>query len=133
MMIGKINHLGIAVKSLAETEKQWKDVLGLKKIGEEEVAAQKVKVAMFKVGESKVELLEATSPESAIAKFLEKRGEGIQHICFQVEDIKQALAEMKAKGAPVIDAEPRIGAGGHKVAFLHPKGFNGVLIELLEE
>ena len=132
-MIGKINHLGIAVKSLAETEKQWKDVLGLKKLGEEEVAAQKVKVAMFKVGESKVELLEATSPESAIAKFLEKRGEGIQHICFQVDDIKQALAEMKAKGAPVIDAEPRIGAGGHKVAFLHPKGFNGVLIELLEE
>jgi methylmalonyl-CoA/ethylmalonyl-CoA epimerase len=132
-MIGKINHLGIAVKSLAETEKQWQDVLGLKKLGEEEVAAQKVKVAMFKVGESKVELLEATSPESAIAKFLEKRGEGIQHICFQVDDIKQALAEMKAKGAPVIDAEPRIGAGGHKVAFLHPKGFNGVLIELLEE
>ena len=132
-MIGKINHLGIAVKSLAESEKQWKDVLGLKKIGEEEVAGQKVKVAMFKVGESKVELLEATSPDSAIAKFLEKRGEGIQHICFQVDDIKQALAEMKAKGAPVIDAEPRIGAGGHKVAFLHPKGFNGVLIELLEE
>ncbi len=132
-MIGKINHLGIAVKSLAETEKQWKDVLGLKKLGEEEVAAQKVKVAMFKVGESKVELLEATSPDSAIAKFLEKRGEGIQHICFQVDDLKQALAEMKAKGAPVIDAEPRIGAGGHKVAFLHPKGFNGVLIELLEE
>ena len=132
-MIGKINHLGIAVKSLAETEKQWQDVLGLKKIGEEEVAAQKVKVAMFKVGESKVELLEATSPDSAIAKFLEKRGEGIQHICFQVDDLKQALAEMKAKGAPVIDAEPRIGAGGHKVAFLHPKGFNGVLIELLEE
>ena len=132
-MIGKINHLGIAVKSLAETEKQWKVVLGLKKLGEEEVAAQKVKVAMFKVGESKVELLEATSPDSAIAKFLEKRGEGIQHICFQVDDIKQALAEMKAQGAPVIDAEPRIGAGGHKVAFLHPKGFNGVLIELLEE
>ena len=132
-MIGKINHLGIAVKSLAETEKQWKEVLGLQKIGEEEVAGQKVKVAMFKVGESKVELLEATSPDSAIAKFLEKRGEGIQHICFQVDDIKQALAEMKAKGAPVIDAEPRIGAGGHKVAFLHPKGFNGVLIELLEE
>jgi len=132
-MIGKINHLGIAVKSLAETEKQWKEVLGLEKIGEEEVAAQKVKVAMFKVGESKVELLEATSPDSAIAKFLDKRGEGIQHVCFQVDDIKQALAEMKAKGAPVIDAEPRIGAGGHKVAFLHPKGFNGVLIELLEE
>ena len=132
-MIGKINHLGIAVKSLAESEKQWQEVLGLKKLGEEEVAAQKVKVAMFKVGESKVELLEATSPDSAIAKFLEKRGEGIQHICFQVDDLKQALAEMKAKGAPVIDAEPRIGAGGHKVAFLHPKGFNGVLIELLEE
>jgi methylmalonyl-CoA/ethylmalonyl-CoA epimerase len=132
-MITKINHLGIAVQSLAQTEKQWKEVLGLQKLGEEEVAAQKVKVAMFKVGESKVELLEATSPESAIAKFLDKRGEGIQHICFQVDDIKQALAEMKAKGAPVIDAEPRIGAGGHKVAFLHPKGFNGVLIELLEE
>jgi methylmalonyl-CoA epimerase len=132
-MIVKINHLGIAVKSLAEAEKQWGEVLGLKKLGEEEVAAQKVKVAMFKVGESKVELLEPTSPESAIAKFLEKRGEGIQHVCFQVDDIKQALAEMKAKGAPVIDAEPRIGAGGHKVAFLHPKGFNGVLIELLEE
>lgn len=132
-MIGKINHLGIAVKSLAEAEKQWGPVLGLKKLGEEEVPEQKVRVAMFQVGESKVELLEPTSPDGAIGKFLDKRGEGIHHLCFQVDDIKQALEKMKAQGAPVIDAEPRRGAGGHKVAFLHPKGFNGVLVELLED
>jgi len=132
-MIGKINHLGIAVQSLTQSEGLWGSVLGLKKVGEEEVVEQKVRVAMFKVGESKVELLEPTSPDSAIGKFLDKRGEGIHHICFQVDNIKKALEEMKAKGAPVIDQEPRIGAGGHKVAFLHPKGFNGVLIELLEE
>ena len=132
-MIGKINHLGIAVKSLAEAEKQWGPALGLKKIGEETVAEQKVKVAMFKVGESKVELLEPTAPDGAIGKFLANRGEGIHHVCFQVDDIKQAIADLKAKGAPLIDQEPRLGAGGHKVAFIHPKGFNGVLVELLED
>ncbi len=129
----KINHLGIAVKSLDRASALWEKVLGLEKTGEEYVAEQNVKVAMFRIGESKIELLEPAKPDSPIGKFLEKRGEGIHHICLEVENLEKTLAELKKKDAPLIDDKPRIGAGGHKVAFLHPKGFNSVLIELLED
>jgi methylmalonyl-CoA epimerase len=128
----KINHLGIAVKSLERASALWENVLGLKKVGEEYVPEQNVKVAMFQIGESKIELLEPTKPDSPIGKFLEKKGEGIHHIALEVEDIEATLAELKKNDAPLIDEKPRIGAGGHKIAFLHPKGFNSVLIELLE-
>jgi methylmalonyl-CoA epimerase len=129
----KINHLGIAVKNLERASALWENVLGLEKVGEEYVAEQDVKVAMFKIGESRIELLEPVKPDSAVGKFLEKRGEGIHHICLEVDDIDVALAELKKKDAPLIDEKPRTGAGGHKIAFLHPKGFNSVLIELVQE
>lgn len=129
----KINHLGIAVKSIERASALWEGVLGMEKIGEEYVAEQNVKVAMFKVGESKIELIEPVKPDSPIGKFLDKKGEGIHHICLEVEDLEGTLAQLRKKDAPLIDEKPRTGAGGHKIAFLHPKGFNSVLIELLQE
>ena len=132
MKILKIDHLGIAVKSIEEGKNFWTDVLGLKFEGSETVAEQKVTTAFFPVGESEVELLESTAPDGPIAKYLEKKGEGIQHIAFRVENIEAALAELKEKGVRLIDAKPRIGAGGAKIAFLHPKSTNGVLVELCQ-
>lgn len=129
----KINHMGIAVKNLERASALWEKILGLEKVGEEYVAEQNVKVAIFQIGESRIELLEPVKPESPIGKFIEKRGEGIHHICIEVDNIQSALADLKSKEAPLIDEKPRTGAGGHKIAFLHPKGFNGVLIELLEK
>jgi len=132
MKVLKIDHLGIAVNSIAEGQNFWTDVLGLKFEGDETVEQQKVKTAFFPVGESEVELLESTSPEGPIAKFIEKKGEGIQHVAFRVANIEEALAELKQKGVRLIDEKPRIGAGGAKIAFLHPKSTAGVLVELCE-
>ena len=132
MEILKIDHLGIAVKSIDEGKNFWTDILGLKFQGTEEVAPQKVKTAFFPVGESEVELLESTAPDGPVAKYIEKKGEGIQHVAFRVKDIEAALEELKAKGVKLIDEKPRMGAGGAKIAFLHPKSTNGVLVELCE-
>jgi methylmalonyl-CoA/ethylmalonyl-CoA epimerase len=130
-LIRKIDHIGIAVKNLDEAIETYKKLgFELKEI--EEVSEQKVKVAMLPVGESKIELLEATSEDSAIAKFLEKRGEGIHHIAVNVEDIEKALENAKNNGLQLIDEKPRIGAGGKKVAFVHPKSTKGVLLEFVE-
>lgn len=131
-MVKKIDHIGIAVSNLDEAVKLYKDVLGLELHGTEVIEEQKVKVAFLPVGDSEVELLESTSPEGPIAKFIENKGQGIQHVAFRVDDIEAALEEMKAKGIRLIDEKPRYGAGGARIAFLHPKGTNGVLIELCE-
>jgi len=130
--IVKIDHLGIAVKNIEEGKKFWTDILGLAFEGSETVEAQKVTTAFFPVGESEVELLESTAPDGPVAKYIEKKGEGIQHVAFRVEDIETALKELKEKGVRLIDETPRKGAGGAKIAFLHPKSTNGVLVELCE-
>ncbi len=132
MKILKIDHLGIAVNSIEEGKNFWTDVLGLHFQGTETVEEQKVTTAFFPVGESEVELLESTSPEGPVAKYIEKRGEGIQHIAFRVENIEEALKELREKNIRLIDETPRKGAGGGKIAFLHPKSTNGVLVELCE-
>ena len=132
MKVLKIDHLGIAVNSIEEGKKFWTDILGLEFEGSETVQEQKVTTAFFPVGESEVELLESTSPEGPIAKYIDKRGQGIQHIAFRVENIEEALAELKEKGVKLIDEKPRMGAGGAKIAFLHPKATGGVLVELSE-
>ncbi|MBW1777492.1 MAG: methylmalonyl-CoA epimerase [Deltaproteobacteria bacterium] len=132
MKILKIDHLGIAVKSIDAGKAFWTDILGLPFIGTETVAEQKVTTAFFPVGESEVELLETTAPDGPVAKYIEKRGEGIQHVAFRVENIEEALAFLKEKGVALIDQVPRKGAGGAKIAFLHPKATNGVLVELCE-
>jgi methylmalonyl-CoA/ethylmalonyl-CoA epimerase len=132
MKILKIDHLGIAVNTMNEGKSFWSDVLGLTFEGAETVAEQKVTTAFFPVGESEVELLESTSPDGPVAKFIEKKGTGFQHVAFRVENIEEALAELKAKGVQLIDQVPRKGAGGAKIAFLHPKATGGVLVELCE-
>lgn len=133
MKILKVDHIGIAVKSIKETLKFYKDVLGLESSGSEVVEEQKVKVEFLPIGDSKIELLESTDPDGAIAKFIERRGEGINHICFLVADLEQALKELKERGARLIDEKPRRGAGGARIAFLHPKATYGVLVELSEK
>lgn len=132
MKILKIDHLGIAVNSIEEGRQFWTDVLGLPFEGSETVEAQKVTTAFFPVGQSEVELLESTSADGPVAKYIEKRGQGIQHVAFRVADIEQALEELKSKGVQLIDQTPRVGAGGAKIAFLHPKATHGVLVELCE-
>lgn len=132
MKVLKVDHIGVAVKSIDETKKLYQDLLGLDHAGSETVQEQKVTTAFFPVGDTEVELLESTAPDGPIAKYLEKRGEGVQHIAFRVENIEEALAELKAKGVQLIDEKPRRGAGGAKIAFLHPKSTYGVLVELCE-
>lgn len=132
MKILKIDHLGIAVNSIDEGKNFWTDVLGLTFEGTETVEEQKVTTAFLPVGESEVELLESTAPDGPIAKYLEKKGQGIQHVAFRVDDIEAALAELKEAGVRLIDEKPRRGAGGAKIAFLHPKATSGVLVELCE-
>ena len=132
MKILKIDHLGIAVNSIDDGKAFWSDILGLDFEGAETVAEQKVTTAFFPVGESEVELLESTAPDGPVAKYIEKRGQGIQHVAFRVENIDEALAELKEKGVQLIDQQPRIGAGGARIAFLHPKATNGVLVELCQ-
>ncbi|MEI6608967.1 MAG: methylmalonyl-CoA epimerase [Deltaproteobacteria bacterium] len=131
MKILKIDHVGIAVKSLAESSKLY-ELLGIKSTGTEEVAEQKVKVAFFPVGDSEVELLESTAPDGPIARYIEKNGEGMQHLALRVDDLDAALAELKAKGVRLIDEKPRYGAGGARIAFVHPKSTGGILLELSE-
>lgn len=133
MNISHIEHLVIAVKSLEEAIPYYENILGLKCYSIEEVADQKVKTAFFKVGQTKIELLEPTSEDSTIAKFIEKRGEGIHHMAFAIEDgVANALAEVEAKGVRLIDKAPRKGAEGLNIAFLHPKSTCSVLTELCE-
>jgi len=131
MNVNKIDHIGIAVRNIDESLKFY-ELLGLKATGKEEVAEQKVRVAFVPVGDSEIELLESTSPDGPIARFIEKNGEGIQHIALRVDDIKKALAELKANGIRLIDEEPRYGAGSASIAFIHPKSTGGILLELSE-
>ena len=128
----KINHLGIATKSIEDALTFWVNGLGLKNVHTEIVEDQKVRVAMLPVGESRIELLEPTADDSPISKFLEKRGGGIHHVAVEVDDIRAALADMKSKGTRLIDEEPRAGAEGCLVAFVHPAASNGVLLELVQ-
>jgi len=128
-----IEHLGIAVANLEESINYYENVLGLKCYSIEEVKDQKVKTAFFKVGQTKIELLESTSPDGPIGKFIEKKGEGIHHIAFAVDGLQQSLDEVKEKGVRLIDDKPRPGAEGLNIAFLHPKSTFGVLTELCEE
>ncbi len=133
MKINHIEHIGIAVSNLEEAISYWEDVMGLKCYSIEEVTDQKVKTAFFKVGEVKIELLEATSPDSPIAKHIEKRGQGVHHIAFAVEDANEALTELKEKGIRLIDETARAGAEGLQIGFLHPKSTMGVLTEVCSE
>lgn len=131
-MTKKINHVGIAVKSLEASIPFYRDVLGMEFEGTEEVAEQKVKVAFLSVGESRIELLEPTSEDSPVAKFLEKNGEGTHHLAYEVENLEAALADLKAKGVRLIDEKPRRGAHNSLIAFIHPKASGGVLTELCQ-
>jgi methylmalonyl-CoA/ethylmalonyl-CoA epimerase len=131
-MLTRINHIGIAVKSLDEALPFYRDNLGMAVEGIEVVAEQKVKVAMLLVGESRIELLEPTEADSPIARFLEKNGPGIHHLAYEVEDIDAAIAKLLADGTRMIDERPRNGAHGARIAFVHPKSSNGVLTELCE-
>ena len=129
----KIDHIGIATRGIQDAMTFYRDALGLDAAETEEVAEQMVRVAMLPIGETRIELLEATSADSPISRFLEKRGPGIHHIAVRVDDIRAALANLKEKGARLIDAEPRQGAGGCLVAFVHPSSTGGVLLELVEK
>jgi len=127
-----VDHIGIAVKSIDEALGFWQSTLGIKCTGVEEVKEQKVKTAFLPIGDTEVELLEATSEESPVAKFIEKKGEGIHHLAIRVENLEAALAELKEKGVKLIDETPRYGAGGARIAFIHPKSTGGILLELSE-
>jgi len=131
-MLTKINHIGIAVKSLDDTIPFYRDQLGMEFLGCEEVPEQKVKVAMLRIGESKIELLEPTADDSPVAKFLEKNGPGVHHVAYETEDIEAAIAHLQGEGARMIDTAPRSGAHGARIAFVHPKSSNGVLTELCQ-
>lgn len=131
-MIKKIDHIGIAVKNLEQQKTFYIEILGLTCSGVDVVEEQKVRVAMFSVGEVRIELLEPTSEDSPIAKFLEKKGEGIHHVAYLVSDLVGRLKVMEEQHVQLINREPKIGAGGHKIAFLHPKSTFGVLTELCE-
>ncbi|MBT9155599.1 MAG: hypothetical protein DDT37_00566 [Firmicutes bacterium] len=132
-MLEKIDHLGVAVKDLDAVRAFYTEKLMLPCEGEEIVSEQKVRVAFLPVGETTIELLEPTAPDSPVAKFLEQKGEGIHHVAIRVTNIEAALASLKAKGVRLIDEKPRIGAHGAKIAFVHPKESHGVLIELCEK
>jgi methylmalonyl-CoA/ethylmalonyl-CoA epimerase len=128
----KIDHIGIATRQLEEGLALWRDALGLPVDATEEISEQGVRVAMLPIGDTHVELLEALSPDSSVGKFISKRGPGIHHIAVQVDDIDASLADLKSKGARLIDETPRIGAGGCLIAFVHPSTTNGVLLELVQ-
>ena len=131
MKITRVDHIGIAVKSIAESLKVY-EAMGLKSVGVEEVAEQKVRVAFLPIGEAEIELLESTAPDGPVAKYIDKNGEGIQHVALRVDNLEAALAELKALGVRLIDEKPRYGAGGAKIAFVHPRSTGGVLLELSE-
>jgi len=132
--VDRVDHIGIAVADLAEAKKFYTDMLGLKATGEEVVEEQKVKVCFIPSGDSELELLESTSPDGPIAKFIEKNGgrNGIQHIALRVDNIEQTIADLIAKGVRMIDEKPRYGAGGSSIAFVHPKSTGGILVELCQ-
>ncbi|MCX7696900.1 MAG: methylmalonyl-CoA epimerase [Bacteroidales bacterium] len=132
MKISHIEHIGIAVKNLEESIKFYENLLGITCYAIEEVADQKVKTAFFLVGQTKIELLESTDPDGPIAKFIEKKGEGIHHIAFATDEIENQLQRLKETGIVLIDEKPRKGAENLDIAFLHPKSTGGVLIELCE-
>ncbi len=132
MELTHIEHIGIAVKDLNKAIRYYEKVLGVRCYAIEEVKDQKVKTAFFKVGQTKIELLESTDPESPVGKFIEKKGEGIHHLAFAVKNITQALEEAESKGVRLIDRKPRSGAEGLDIAFLHPKTTFGVLTEFCE-
>lgn len=127
-----VDHIGIAVKSIEESIKLYTEILGLELAGSEVVEEQKVKTAFIPTGEAEIELLESTAPDGPVAKFIDKNGEGIQHIALRVDDIEAALEQLKNKGVKLIDEKPRYGAGGAKIAFIHPKATKGVLLELCQ-
>lgn len=132
-MMMNIEHIGIAVKSLSDSNKLFAALLGNEHYKIESVASESVDTSFFKVGETKVELLQATSPDSPIAKFIEKKGEGIHHIAFAVKDIRAEMDRLSKEGFVVLNAEPKLGADNKLICFLHPKTINGVLIELCQE
>jgi methylmalonyl-CoA/ethylmalonyl-CoA epimerase len=127
-----LDHVAIAVKDLDVAIALYRDVFGLKLEEVEEVPSQQVRTAIFGHGTGRIELISPTAPNTGVAKFLEKRGEGLHHICIDVPDIEAAMADLKARGAPLLDEVPKAGAGGARVAFVHPKGAHGVLVELRE-
>lgn len=133
MKISHIEHIGIAVKNLELAIPYYENILGLKCYAVEEVVEQKVKTAFFKVGQTKIELLESTDPEGPIGKFIEKKGEGVHHIAYAVDQLEDALSEAESKGVQLIDKTPRKGAEGLHIAFLHPKSTAGVLTEFCED
>jgi methylmalonyl-CoA/ethylmalonyl-CoA epimerase len=132
-MIRKIQHIGVAVRKLSDAIPFYRDVLGLELSGIEEVAEQKIRAAVFRAGESTIEVIESTSPDGPVGKFIEKNGEGIHHLCFLVEDAAAALRHAREKGARLIDETPRTGVHGMKIGFLHPKSTFGVLTEFAQE
>ncbi len=132
-MIRKIQHIGVAVRRLDDAIPYYRDVLGLECLGVEEVADQKIRAAVFRVGESTIEVIESTSPDGPVGKFIEKNGEGIHHLCLAVDDAAAALAGAKRNGVRLIDEAPRAGVHGMKVGFLHPKSTFGVLTEFAQE
>lgn len=131
-MLTNIDHLGIAVNDLGDSMHLYEDILGLVCHGKETVEDQSVNIAFYTVGDTKIELLESTCPEGPIARHISSRGQGLQHIAYRVANIEEAITDMVAKGMVMLDKTPRKGAGGSKIAFLHPKSTNGILIELCE-
>ena len=132
-MVEKIEHIGIAVKNLTEANQVYEKLLGVAPYKIESVESEGVSTSFFRIGESKIELLEASHPESPIAKFIEKKGEGIHHIAFAVKDIEQEIERLQKEGFEIINEEPKIGADKQRICFLHPKSSHGVLIELCQK
>ena len=131
-MVTKLDHIGVAVEGLAQALKPYQEGLGITPSAIEEVADQGVRIAFLPVGDSEIELLEPTSPDSPVARFLEKRGEGLHHICLEVDDLEATLSRLKAQGVRLIDETPRPGGQGKRIAFVHPHGLHGVLLELAQ-
>ena len=130
--VGRVDHIGIAVKDIEQAKKFYTEFLGMKALGDEVVEELKVRVCFIPCDDSEIELLESTSPDGPIAKHIEKKGEGIQHIALRVDNIEAAIADLMAKGVRMIDEKPRYGAGGAKIAFVHPKSTGGILLEISE-
>jgi len=131
-LLEKIYHLGYAVENIQAATRFYEEHFGVRVAEPEEVEEQGIVATMFEVGESMIELVQPTRPDSPVRKFLEKRGEGFHHVAFKVDDLEAALRDLKENGVELIDEEPRIGAGGTRMAFLHPRGAHGVLTELVE-
>jgi len=129
-MVRKINHIAIAVPDIEEAARFWKEHLGLEMSGQETVSTNKVKAGFIPIGESRIELVQPSAPDSPVAKFIEKRGPGIQHLCLEVDDIDAEVERLKASGVRLINKEPVAGAHGYRVAFVHPAATGGVLLEL---